>query len=284
MVIKEEKRKNERAAVSRPTCPRCVRPQALCVCRALPDKKIITDTHVWILQHPNEFRKRNWSTVPLLKMLLENVTVKVGYTFDYDDLWGNTLATVDDRDHQNPTPLLLFPGPDAIDLDNLSTDADIVEALISTAKSETKLVNQTSSSLAQTMSNDGIQVLVLVDGTWSQAKRMLRESPTLVDRCTLVQFSDENQTSIYNAVRQEPKAHCLSTLEACAKALQFLENDQRKVDTLEYLQRTLEAHVSAHLQNAKAVEPRIQNKNDPLAKEKHREQIERAIFENTDGK
>ena len=39
---------------------------------------------VLVLQHPNEHRKKNVSTVPLMPLVLRHFTKKVGYTFGED--------------------------------------------------------------------------------------------------------------------------------------------------------------------------------------------------------
>jgi hypothetical protein len=52
----------------------------------------------------------------------------------------------------------------------------------------------------------------------------MQESPSLVRHCQKVQFTSDS-TSIYYAVRKEPEARCLSTLEACAKGLELLETN-----------------------------------------------------------
>ena len=99
-------------------------------------------------------------------------------------------------------------------------------------------------------------------------------------RCQMVQFPPEdscdtkvqnsssadngearqNHQSVYNAVRKEPEAHTISTLEALAKAFDTLEPvDDNTFDTAdntdilrpsEALNRVLENHVEAYLNNA----------------------------------
>ena len=74
---------------------------------------------------------------------------------------------------------------------------------------------------------NGQQLLIIIDGTWAEAKRMIKESPTLVDMCQQVQFTADNE-SIYDIVRKEPEKHCISTLEACSHALTLLEPEERR--------------------------------------------------------
>ena len=63
-----ERRAKVRTVNARPTCPRCARPPSVCVCDALPARAIATKTKLLVLQHPNEFRRRHFSTVPLLPL------------------------------------------------------------------------------------------------------------------------------------------------------------------------------------------------------------------------
>jgi DTW domain-containing protein YfiP len=65
--------------------------------------------------------------------------------------------------------------------------------------------------------------LVVIDGTWLQADRMLRDNPALaaLPRVGLV----HDRESGYTGLRREPAAGHLSTIEAVALALGALERD-----------------------------------------------------------
>lgn len=62
--------------------------------------------------------------------------------------------------------------------------------------------------------------LVLLDGTWSHAKRLYDDNPWL---WALPHFAVTPDSGSRYLVRREPKEHCLSTLEAAVEALQCLE-------------------------------------------------------------
>ena len=79
------------------------------------------------------------------------------------------------------------------------------------------------------LTRDRKWLLVLIDGTWAQAKRMVRDSPHLSE-FTQVCFQDAAH-SAFDAVRREPDEHCVSTLEACVRALRLLEPDSAAVET-----------------------------------------------------
>ena len=65
--------------------------------------------------------------------------------------------------------------------------------------------------------------LVVVDGTWHQAERMIERSRLLsaLPRISVAPDGGEG----YGELRREPEAHCLSTVEAIALALSALEGD-----------------------------------------------------------
>ena len=124
-VAKTERREIERARVGREICQSCIRPPELCVCESLPDQLIDTSTRVLILQHPRERRRKSLSTVPLMPLVMKKCIVKTGYHFTPDQ-----LDLVTDCIDRRQKPLLLFPGVDAISLDDDTIGNDgIVENL-----------------------------------------------------------------------------------------------------------------------------------------------------------
>lgn len=64
--------------------------------------------------------------------------------------------------------------------------------------------------------------LVVLDGTWPQARRLYRENPWLADLPHV--RLDPARPSRYR-IRREPALHCLSTIESVAAALDILEPD-----------------------------------------------------------
>ncbi|KAG5189893.1 DTW domain-containing protein [Tribonema minus] len=63
--------------------------------------------------------------------------------------------------------------------------------------------------------------LILIDGTWAQAKKIVKTTPWLSVLCTPVQFRDGGSSTY--TIRREPMPHCLSTLESIAYSLEVLE-------------------------------------------------------------
>ena len=273
-IAKSERRQKERSTsyTPRPQCTNCKRPTSICLCDTLPKHPIQTKHKVLVLQHPTEFRtKKTISTVPLLPLVLEYCKVVVGYEFDEGIL---DLEWVKEVVERGEKPLLLFPGPDSVDLrDFLDTEDNnnnqkIDRGLENDEHSETK--KQSS------------KLLILLDGTWTQAKRMARVSPALLSLCQKVQFSTTQQQSIYNAIRKEPKEHYLSTLECVVLALEQLEPDSK--DVSKHLTHALQELVNQQLvaRDRPDAEARFVLKNHTKFIEKHRErrlEIEQSLFQ-----
>ena len=227
---KEERRQQSRNwNDARATCPQCQRPPSSCVCAALPSKGKITLPHVdiLILQHPSEFRRKHVSTVPLIPLVLDNVKISVRRAFD-DTFMQHVLGDVEAR---GKTPLLLFPGADAITLDQpraleelQSRSEQLRQHSVIGDESETDAGNNLGASMPVDLPRDFF--LILIDGTWTQAGSMVRNSsPLLLEKCLPIQFlsTAKSQQSMYHSMRKQPNAHCLSTLEACARTLPLLE-------------------------------------------------------------
>jgi len=72
--------------------------------------------------------------------------------------------------------------------------------------------------------------LILLDGTWAQAKTMWWRNAWLLKtrRIHLI----PKQRSLYGNIRKEPRPECVSTLEAAAETLGFLEVDPLVESTL----------------------------------------------------
>ena len=280
-VAKAERRARERERhVARPLCPGgCGRPPSLCLCGALPpgNQPLPTSTKIVVLQHPSEFRRRNLSTVPLLQKVLLEVTVSVGYSFDdafFDGVFGGG-----DR------PLLLYPSDGAVDLG----------ALVGSRERQGGGGGRggPSCGASDAATAPRGRTLVVVDGTWSEAGRIMRRSPALLERCTAVQFDRVEVPSIYGTVRREPDEDtCMSTLEATARALSLLEGAGSHADAVAAgLDKVLRRHVECHLANALGrSRPRHQGggRSDRRMREreKRRKQIEGVMFptlQNGDG-
>jgi DTW domain-containing protein YfiP len=267
-VMKGERREQVRQLSARKICSGCQRPPVLCVCEALPSERITTSTRVLILQHPNEHRKKTFSTVPLIPLVLEKCQIRVGYEFEPE-----MLEIVMETISKGQTPLLLFPGPDALSLD--------APTVIPPLEVQETLTEQKISEITGSLNDGEEQLLILIDGTWSEARRMVNGSPLLLEKCQQVQFTSDSE-SIYDAVRKEPEKHCLSTLEACAEALLLLEPSNRMSQAEEakiFLEAALRFMIERKLQvqEARNRTPWFANEKSKKAKlyQKNKQRLEK---------
>jgi DTW domain-containing protein len=169
----------------RACCERCERPLVVCMCSHLTPLE--TRTRVLLLQHPRE-SKVGVGTARMAHLALPNSALRIGLDFADDPVVRAALA--------GPMPAyVLFPGPAAVDI------ADIVAGLPRAAAI----------------------TLVVLDGTWWQARKLLRLNPALA-ALPRVDFTPR-QPSDYHRIRRQPAAHCVSTIEALAETLSALEPD-----------------------------------------------------------
>ena len=272
-VAKGERREQERRAVRREMCHRCKRPPVQCVCASLPRERIQTETDIVILQHPAEFRRKTFSTVPLIPLVLENVKVFVGHNFE-----PHQIAPFHEAIAKRQRLLLLFPGTEALSLDSPPPSRAVDDGWMP------RIVDHESLNTPNTPPRN---TLILIDGTWTQARRMVRNSPLLLKSCQRVQFSSTS-SSIYDAVRKEPKGNYVSTLEACAQALTLIEPDRSVAQAAsKHLHTALHSLVEIQLRHNSKVfpgsEPRFvgrTNKTASLKRQQRRLELEQELFDN----
>ncbi|KAI7789853.1 putative DTW domain-containing protein 2-like [Triplophysa rosa] len=193
----------------RPTCHTCCRPVKVCLCPYLPARPLDISTYLYIVQHPAE-ESRVLRTVPLLAACLPPVKCKVFIGRRFTDERHPELAAVCKDAHT----LLLYPGAAAANLEDLASD------------------------FATTAHN-----VILIDGTWSQAKDMfLRNSLFRLPK----QVQLRSVSSSQYVIRTQPTNMCVSTLECAAVALSIMEKNQ---NIQEVLLKPLQALCSFQLQH-----------------------------------
>jgi len=165
------------AAMSRPQCHRCLRPQTRCLCPLIP--ALASRTRVLLLQHPSEVGHA-LNTARLAALGLLNAQLHIGEVFE--DL-PQLLAVPGYR------ACLLFPGEQAV-------------ALQPYQPSDTPLL------------------LVVPDGTWRKARKLLHLNPLLAALPKVC--IDQAAPSRYR-LRKAPGPQALSTVEAIAQSLDRLE-------------------------------------------------------------
>lgn len=168
--------------MARVLCQDCLYPLITCVCEHLTHIK--HKTQLVILQHPSEIKSAK-NTVKLLKLISNNIEIHVGETEDdFVDIKASLLT--------DPSKCaLLFPSESA---------------------STVKQINDL---------NQSINTLIVIDGTWRKAKKMLILNPWLL-QFTQLRLT-ENIKANYQ-IRKTSVANGLSTIEAVAYALGELEH------------------------------------------------------------
>ncbi len=166
-------------------CYRCFWPQAHCWCdRVIP---IVTKTRFVFLMHPKEYRHEKAGTGRLTHLSLPNSEIIVGVEFDEDPRLAELGA---DPSHQ---VVLLYPGQGAI---NLSEPRNMARTAL-----------------------DKPLVVLVIDATWSCARKMLKLSPSL-QRLPRVMFTPSAPSRF--VIKAQPVAGCLSTIESVHEVLSAL--------------------------------------------------------------
>jgi len=148
-----------------------------------------TRTKFLYLMHPKEFKREKAGTGRLAHLCIANSEIHMGVAFDDH---AAVQRLINDPSY---FPVLLYPGATAR---NLSKGEVIAGDL------------------------QGRRLLVLLlDGTWRGARKMLRVSPSL-QRLPRVMFNAGVPSRF--VIKQQPQVGCLSTLEATHELLIALES------------------------------------------------------------
>jgi len=164
----------------RPICPSCQRPLPACLCAWV--RPTANRLQVLVLQHPDESAQAKGS-VRLLRLSLQACTVQVGAVFD-------------------PAALAGWLGPPGVSL-LLYPDAPGMPP-----------------ALAGRLPQSQPDRLVLLDGTWRQARALLRGHPALQ---ALPRWALPDLAPPRYSIRRAQQAAQRSTLEAACAALGLLE-------------------------------------------------------------
>jgi DTW domain-containing protein YfiP len=190
-------------------CTRCLKPSALCICEFLPVEKLVTQKQVMILQHPQEPDKL-LGTAHLATLCLKHSALKIALSLS------NLKKLTQDEKSDPKRWLVLYLGSG-------------IKAQAST--SELTLVDKKGIPLApqeQSLVKDNLEGIILLDGTWSQAKALWwRNAWLLKCRRGILQLKTP---SLYRELRKEPRRECLSTLETIGATLTALgENPEIEI-------------------------------------------------------
>jgi hypothetical protein len=180
-------------------CPHCGKPTPLCICDSVVP--IESRIAILILQHPQE-QDRALGTARLTARHFRNAVMKVGLSWP-------SLSKALGRQVADPSRwgVLYLGSAKASEFD---TDAEIVAI---NRKGE-----MTDGQRAILRDIEGI---VLLDGTWSQAKALWWRNAWMLKCQRLI--LGPRQPSRYGHLRKEPRRDGLSTIEAAGLVLGALE-------------------------------------------------------------
>lgn len=198
---------------SQASCPSCWKAVSLCVCEVRPH--LTSKTQFLILQHPRETRSPLGSARLLSLALPESSVHRVGLSWRSLDQafgWGK----------QDPSEWAVL---------YLGTQKDSAPAVDAPAF---EVRDRKGKPLPQVR----LKGIVLLDGNWKQSKTLWWRNPWLLKLNRLL--LNPAQSSRYGTLRRQPRARCLSTLEAGAESLHALGENQTSEALFAYFETFLE--------------------------------------------
>lgn len=200
-------------------CPQCEKTPSLCLCDWLEQMlekggpRLPTRIQVLILQHPQE-PKEPLSTAKLSNLCIPNSTLKIGLS------WPNlkkALGVSDNGVEIRPSDwAVLYLGSG-------------IKGELSPRQKEAPLLFATGKGTPLD-SPPKIRGLIVLDGTWSQAKALWWRNPWLLKLNRIL--LNPKQVSLYRHLRKEPRKECLSSIEALALTLSELGEDPKMSQNL----------------------------------------------------
>lgn len=188
-------------------CPCGKRPLDLCLCPELA--KVGTRLGLVVLQHPQE-QDKELGTAKLLTEQVEGAVLRVGLS------WPNLAKAVGRPVDPRRWAVL-----------HMGSKEDVARV----PRGELRVLDRKGQvDPGGDLALADLEGLVLLDGTWSQAKALWWRNAWLLKLRRIVIHPDFR--SAYGAVRKEPRRESVSTLEAGAFALGRLEGDPGLQDRL----------------------------------------------------
>jgi DTW domain-containing protein YfiP len=209
-------------------CPHCGKPAALCVCDTVTpiDNKVF----VLILQHPQE-QDRALATARLTVRHFKQAQLAIGLSWP-------SLTKILGRPVDPQRWAVLYLG--STKAADLAPGRDVV------------VVDRKGAALAdQDRVLRGIEGIVLLDGTWSQAKALWWRNAWML-KCRRAVLAPRHP-SRYGRVRREPRRDALSTIESAAMLVAHLEG-RPEIETM--LTASFE-HMLARYREAKRQHPAL---------------------------
>lgn len=191
-----------------PDCPNCGKPVPLCICDSITP--IESNISLLILQHPQE-QDRALGTARLTAMHFKDAVLKIGLS------WPSLTKALGRPVHDPSRWAVLYLG--SAKVSDLDTDAEVVA------------INRKGEVEPHQRAILGdIEGIVLLDGTWSQAKALWWRNAWML-KCQRVILGPK-RPSRYGQLRREPRRDGLSTVEAAGLLLAALEKRPDIAETL----------------------------------------------------
>lgn len=182
-----------------PECPHCLKPMPLCVCDSV--RPIQNRISLLILQHPQE-QDRALGTARLTALHFKDAVVKVGLSW-------SSLSKAFGRPIADPSRwAVLYLGSAKV------SDFGAANEIVAINR-KGEMEDDQRGILS------GIEGIVLLDGTWSQAKALWWRNAWML-KCRRIILGPAT-ASRYGRLRREPRRDGLSTIEAAALVLAGLE-------------------------------------------------------------
>ena len=195
-------------------CAICGKPPGVCICdRAQP---VATKLRVVILQHPQE-DDALLGTARLVTATLPKAEIRVGLSWASLDQATGTRKADRERWAVLSTARLPVPVPE-----ELRTEPVVV---------------LDRKGRARDLRRHGLEGIIVLDGTWSQAKTLWWRNAWLLKLPRIVLKPGE--PSMYGRLRKSPRKEWVSTLEAIAEVLPALGEPEPVRTNLRRLLRTL---------------------------------------------
>lgn len=186
-------------------CPRCGKIEKLCVCT---DAEPFDNRHfVLIMQHPQE-QDKELGTAGILTSMLKNSHLEVA-------LSRPSLTAVLKRPADPKKWGVLYLGAQK-------------ETPVSSGLYVLNKKGELAADRDQILKE--LEGIILLDGSWSQAKALWWRNPWLLKPRRLLLVPEKR--SLYGKLRKEPRRESVSTLEACAQCLTCLGEDPQIADGL----------------------------------------------------
>lgn len=197
-------------------CPHCEKLRALCMCETLTphDNRV----HVLVLQHPQEPDK-DLGTARMATRILSRSTLRVGLSA------ANLKAALGGIEADPSGWIVLYLG------------AKYKFRALARKENQSDLYTFDKNDVEVAMPLESIRGVVILDGTWAQAKTMWWRNPWLLKLRRAV--INPRAKSLYGHLRKEPRHECLSTIESIAYTLEVLGEDPAVTEALLNSFRTL---------------------------------------------